>query len=382
MEEDDKFLGYASYCSGITAVVCGILILMGAMIGLFIFLYVFFAVGVTIDYKTYALFKNKYTNKVDTTYVYHRERYYNWIFTADFINYDALPQFKDFTTLSKAADGPDVSTTVSISYRLTSREDVLKLYNNYAQKNFDQLFETSVKATIRDVVSTFNQEEMVSSRSRFADALNKTLSDEIYKSFFYKVMSVSLQEIDLPDTYEKALVDRAVAGVKTSTASLRLQLDFIRTDTNVRVAQINQQARSIRIETQGQARSIALQAQTNATIALLEADTSIFSESKDILGLSNRELLTFIYYRTLAKKSSTPLYLNLKNPLLYSTKSLNTSLSSSSSSLLSPSSSIDEFQEAIENGHSVAFPSTEEISTFLKSDSKYLTSTKNLYKTN
>ncbi len=206
----------------------------------------------------------------------------------------------DDSIQARTKDGQQVFIDASVIYSIDATH-LIDLHISWQNRFEDLVVRPVVRSAIRDAVSQFGVEEIVSTRR--AD-LEKMISDTISQGLAANNLMMDdflLRNIRFSDEYAAAVEQKQIAE------QLALQAQFV-------VEQRKQEAEQARQVAQGTADAAVISAQGAAQAILLTAQAQ--AQANDVLGKSlTPELMTYTYILKLAPNVQV-MYLPSGTPLL------------------------------------------------------------------
>ncbi|HEX7621265.1 MAG TPA: SPFH domain-containing protein [Anaerolineales bacterium] len=201
---------------------------------------------------------------------------------------------------TRTKDGQQVFIDASVIYSIDPAH-LIDLHITWQNRFEDLVVRPVVRSAIRDAVSQFGVEEIVSTKRA---ELEQTISDSISQGLTANnliMVDFLLRNIRFSDEYAAAVEQKQIAE------QLALQAQFV-------VAQKKQEAEQARQVAQGQADAAVIAAQGEAQAILLKAQAQ--AQANDVLSKSlTPELLTYTYINKLAPNVQV-MYLPSGTPLL------------------------------------------------------------------
>ena len=213
----------------------------------------------------------------------------------------------DDSIQARTKDGQQVFLDASVIYSIDPAH-LIDLHITWQNRFEDLVVRPVTRAAIRDAVSQFGVEEIVSTKR---GELEQAITDVIRKGLAENNLMMDdflLRNIRFSDEYAAAVEQKQIAE------QLALQAQFV-------VQQRKQEAEQARQVAQGQADAAVIAAQGEAQAILLKAQAQ--AQANDVLAKSlSPELLTYTYINKLAPNvqvmylpSGTPLLLPSVTPL-------------------------------------------------------------------
>jgi regulator of protease activity HflC (stomatin/prohibitin superfamily) len=211
----------------------------------------------------------------------------------------------DDSIQARTKDGQQVYIDASVIYSIDPAK-LVQLHITWQNRYEDGVVRPVVRAAIRDAVSQFGVEEIVSTkRAELESAISEQISQGLAANNLI-MDDFLLRNIRFSDEYAAAVEQKQIAE------QLALQAQFV-------VAQRRQEAEQARQVAQGQADAavIAAQGDAQATILRAQAQAQAWAALAEVLR-NNPEMLTYEYIQKLAPNVSV-MYLPSGTPLLLPT---------------------------------------------------------------
>jgi len=206
----------------------------------------------------------------------------------------------DDSIQARTKDGQQVFLDASVIYSIDPAH-LVDLHITWQNRFEDLVVRPVTRAAIRDAVSQFGVEEIVSTkRAELEQAISDTISQGLAANNLM-MNDFLLRNIRFSDEYAAAVEQKQIAE------QLALQAQFV-------VQQKKQEAEQARQVAQGQADAAVIAAQGEAQAILLKAQAQ--AQANEVLAKSlNSELLTYTYINKLAPNVQV-MYLPSGTPLL------------------------------------------------------------------
>jgi regulator of protease activity HflC (stomatin/prohibitin superfamily) len=206
----------------------------------------------------------------------------------------------DDSIQARTKDGQQVFIDASVIYSIDPAH-LVDLHITWQNRFEDNVVRPVTRSAIRDAVSQFGVEEIVSTKR---SELEKMISDTIGQGLTANnliMVDFLLRNIRFSDEYAAAVEQKQIAE------QLALQAQFV-------VEQRKQEAEQARQVAQGQADAVVIAAEGEAQAILLKAQAQ--AQANNVLALSlSPELLTYTYINKLAPNVQV-MYLPSGTPLL------------------------------------------------------------------
>ncbi len=202
----------------------------------------------------------------------------------------------------RTKDGQQVFIDASVIYQIDPKY-LINLHITWQNRFEENVVRPVVRASIRDAVSQFGVEEIVSTKR---GELESTISSGIEKGLTLNNLTMVdflLRNIRFSDEYAAAVEQKQIAEQQA------LQAQFV-------VQQKKQEAEQARQTAQGQADAVVINAQGEAQATLLnaQAQAKAWAALAEVLN-ANPEMLTYEYIQKIAPNLQV-IYLPSGTPLL------------------------------------------------------------------
>lgn len=193
----------------------------------------------------------------------------------------------DDSIRARTKDGQEVTVDASVIYSIDPTK-VVQLHINWQNRYEDELVRPAARNTIRDAVSRYGVEEVVSSkRQEMEDLITLELGNKLAENDLV-LLGFLLRDIHFSEEYAAAVEQKQIAE------QLAQQAKFI-------VEQKKQEAEQARQIAQGQADAAVIAAKGAAEARVIQAEAEAKANELIALSLAGRpELLTWLYINKLA----------------------------------------------------------------------------------
>jgi len=301
--------------SGLTKV----LGIIGGIIG--IGLLIFFTCWSSIEPTEYGLKYNIFTKNVDSSYVYPGGRYFLF-FTSSFARFPKIaksivfgnsPNADAKPLQTRTKEGLSLSMDVSFQYKL-DKNLLIELYRLY-----NIFYEATLIRIARDAIlqeaGKFEAPEYWTKRAQIAEIMQKTLVEEFAKA---KAGCIGLQilKIELPSAYENQIVLTQVEVQKKKMKEFEQQAALIRSLINIDTSEALRNITIINSSANSQSQIIKQNAISESRKKILSAESEVFSNAMTSLGLSNIEIIQWIYNNWIEQNQNATILLGVNNPII------------------------------------------------------------------
>lgn len=226
-----------------------------------------------------------------------------------FVRYTTAVQTVKFNTdfdadagpiTARTQDGLTVTLGFSFNYRL--REELTELFNLY--HSYGEMGDVSVfynrlaRNVVREVASEFTAFSMITNRTAAQVRMLEDLSQEISESHG-SVDSVQLLEVSLPARFEDARVRLETASQDAEQARAERANSEQQAANDIRAAGVAASSIINRAEADAESTRLQASAIADSLAARLAANRAAYATVKSQLGLSEEQLLAYIYLQSL-----------------------------------------------------------------------------------
>ncbi len=193
----------------------------------------------------------------------------------------------DFTVEARTSDGQRIFVDSSVIYRLDPAA-VIEIHRKWQRRYRDDLILPVARGIIRDAVSQYRVDEVISTRrfdmtARISNELNRILAEN-----GLILVDFVLRDITFTEEYAQSIEQKQIAEQQA------LQAKFV-------VEQKRQEAEQARQIAQGQADAAVIKARGEAQARLIQAEAEAKANELLAASLAGRpELLTYLYISRLA----------------------------------------------------------------------------------
>ena len=124
--------------------------------------------------------------------------------------------------------------------------------------------------------------------------MKKQLTHELKKAHATCVF-LQIMQIDLPLTYEDSIVQTQVEVQNSKIKKFEQEAAIIRQEIDILTSQTNQEIRYIEATAQADSYLLRQTATAQATQNIIQAETEQYKGIKEVLGLNETELNTFVF---------------------------------------------------------------------------------------
>lgn len=209
----------------------------------------------------------------------------------------------DDSIAARTADGQEILVDASVIFALDP-EQILRVHILWQDRYEEELVRAQARSIIRDVVSQFNVNEVVSTeRFTLIDQINTEMTDVLSDNGLLMVDFI-LRNITFSPEYAAAVEQKQIAEQQAQEAELLVEKK-------------KQEAEQARQEAQGQADAAVIAAEARAEARILEAEAEAEALQVQAEVLANYpDLLTYVYITKLAPNVEVML-LPYDNPFIF-----------------------------------------------------------------
>jgi regulator of protease activity HflC (stomatin/prohibitin superfamily) len=215
----------------------------------------------------------------------------------------------DDSILARTLDGQEIVVDASVIYAVDPNE-VVQVHIDWQDRYSEDLVRPQSRGVIRDAVSQFRVEEVVSSKRQvMADEITKNLEVKLAENGLILVDFI-LRNITFSDDYAASVEKKQIAEQEA------LQAEYV-------VESRKQEAEQARQQAQGLADAIVIRAEGDAKARLISAEAE--RQALDLINqaiMDNPDLLTYLYINKIAPGIEVMLLPN-NTPFFYQLPTLN-----------------------------------------------------------
>jgi len=181
-------------------------------------------------------------------------------------------------------DGQEVYLEFGFYYKL-ERALLADLYYEY-KENWLPVVEDTAANTVRDVATNFTTIDFFTSREEIDDAMFVELRRRVSACCFANVTVFNLLGIDVPDGFDRAVLDKTIAKQKKLTLSVQKDAAIIRQSVAVINAQADQNITRANVNAERDAIVTRASADANATVTIGTAYSTALKEAATVLEMN------------------------------------------------------------------------------------------------
>jgi regulator of protease activity HflC (stomatin/prohibitin superfamily) len=206
----------------------------------------------------------------------------------------------DDSIQARTKDGQQVSIDASVIYSIDP-EKIINLHITWQNRYEDQLVRPTARGIIRDIVSQYSVEEVVSTKRV---QMEKEISDHIAASFKDNSLLLAqfvMRDVHFSKEYAAAVEQKQIAEQQALQAAQVVQQRKQEAEQARQVAQGKADATVIASEAEGKAKIIQAEAEAKARLVQADAEAKALKLLADQLK-NNPELLQYTYVQKLGDK--------------------------------------------------------------------------------
>lgn len=193
----------------------------------------------------------------------------------------------DDSIRARTKDGQEVFIDASIIYAIDTAK-VIQLHINWQNRYEDQIVRPAARNAIRDAVSQYGVEEIVSTkRAEMEELISKAITEKFEQNDLMMV-DFLLRDIHFSEEYAAAVEQKQVAEQQAQQAKLVVE-------------QKKQEAEQARQVAQGQADAAVIAAQGAAESQIIQAEAQ--AKANDLIGKSIQQNPQILQYQYILKLS-------------------------------------------------------------------------------
>lgn len=167
-------------------------------------------------------------------------------FGGNVIEYEGKTQkfTMDIETYTK--DIQTANMQITLNYRL-DLDNIINLHREIGQRYEEKVLRPNAEATIKDVIGKWDAANLVANREKATDEIKKDLNVTL-SNYYIKISSVSLNNIEYTDAFERAIEAKVVATQKAEEARNR-------------TAEVQEEAKQMVLAAEAEAKSMAIRSE-------------------------------------------------------------------------------------------------------------------------
>ena len=154
-----------------------------------------------------------------------------------------------------SSDIQEVNMVFSLNYQL-DRENAMQIYRNVGKKYYDTLVAPCISESVKAVVAQYTAEELISSRTQLAAALEADLYEKLGARNII-VVSTSIEDMDFTDAFTNAVEEKQVAQQNKLKAETEAAQKVIEAEAEANVRKIEADAQAYETITKAEAQAEA-----------------------------------------------------------------------------------------------------------------------------
>lgn len=164
----------------------------------------------------------------------------------DVIEYDGKTQKYSFELETYTKDIQTANMQITLNYRL-DLDNIIKLHREIGKYYESKVLQPNSETIIKDVIGKWDAANLVANREKAVEEIKENLN-KILPTYYINVISVSLNNIEYSDAFEKAIEAKVVATQKAEEAKNR-------------TAEVQEEAKQKVLAAEAEAKSMAIRSQ-------------------------------------------------------------------------------------------------------------------------
>lgn len=206
---------------------------------------------------------------------------------------------------TRTAEGLGLNLQVSLQYRL-DKSKIGQLYNEFNQ-NYEQVFISAVRDTLVKAASQYDAGQLWTKRKEVGDGM-QSLVDKALRRTYAECWGLQLMVIDLPDPFEKSIVQTQMQKQLMLTREMEQSVERIKAQTSVIKADFDRQVKVTLAQGKANKTVVEKEAQAQAQRLQIYIEATILSTAKKVLGLSQEELVDYQRYSAFDEMENASFY--------------------------------------------------------------------------
>lgn len=206
------------------------------------------------------------------------------------VKLDNRVQKANTTLACFSSDIQEVTITYTLNYQI-DKANAQEIYKNVGTAYYDTVVLPNIAESVKVVTAQYTAEQLVSSRSELASAIDAMLSESLAK-YNIQVVSTAIEDMDFTDAFTNAVEAKQVA------AQNKLQAEIEQTQ---KVMEQQAAAEMAVIQATAAANTAKIQAEADLEVVKIQADAAEYAGQKDaavnkaIAESITEELLKYYY---------------------------------------------------------------------------------------
>lgn len=181
-------------------------------------------------------------------------------------------------------NGQELIIDVGFYYQL-DRDKLMDLFFVYKDDYLPTL-EKIARHAIRDVTTTFQTLDFFRKRGQIQEAMAKEVNKRVMEFCFAKVPLLNILTIDVPDGFERSVIEKILVAQEVQTLTFRKKTEQIRSNIQVVNSQAESDIAIINADANANGRVIEAKALATAAKSVLQNEIRLYDELGKGLGLT------------------------------------------------------------------------------------------------
>ena len=208
--------------------------------------------------------------------------YWDWYFTNDYEKFDTKVREINIDTPTYSKDNQIITVQADLQYTIDSAQ-VDKIATEYG--TIDKLESKITNIALDNIKAVFAQNsatEVITNRADISANISQTVSNSINDSYYVKVKTIVLTNIDFTDDFEAAVAAKVAAAQEAEKAKNEAEKAKTEAEAAKEVAILKAQAEAEAVKAQAKAAAEAAvtKAEAEQKVAQIEADTAEYAGQK------------------------------------------------------------------------------------------------------
>jgi len=209
--------------------------------------------------------------------------YWDWYFTNDYEKFDTKVREINIDTPTYSKDNQIITVQADLQYTIDSAQ-VDKIATEYG--TIDKLESKITNIALDNIKAVFAQNsatEVITNRADISANISQTVSNSINDSYYVKVKTIVLTNIDFTDDFEAAVAAKVAAAQEAEKAKNEAEKAKTEAEAAKEVAILKAQAEAEAVKAQAlaQAEAAVTKAEAEQKVAKIEADTALYAGQKN-----------------------------------------------------------------------------------------------------
>ena len=204
---------------------------------------------------------------------------------------------------ARTADGLQVVLEITFQYQLAVQE-IHDLYEDFGELGYLSVYFDVASHLISEDAAKYSAYEFFNSKETIAMAMQKTMDGYFSEHLHANIISLQIQSSRLPTEFNDAITDTVTQQQNITNTQKYVDSMTVSLATAMLTAQ--KAANATVATAAGVAEQLILEAEAAATMEVQngEAQASAFQRVKELLGLTNRQLLEYIWWDAVGGSSA------------------------------------------------------------------------------